>query len=405
MIELADVRAQVERAWNDGSLLREWLAGAERWPWGLSARAPSGPELLRRYEEVRSWIARLEEAGVTSGCLRIEYAEVRVQKLGLQSLPAKIWIEARDQAFRLIDTAAGFARFQCLVEQTRARIPALLDWVGRRPLRALENGDVWDRILDLVEWFIANPASALYLRQVDAGGIDTKFVESHLGLLGELIDELRPVAPALTLACGSPSRRRAHRLGLVSEEPSVRMRLLDPALIAHFRGVSDMALPLREFAVLDPPCSVVFITENKTNGLAFPPAASAIVVFGLGYGIEALRDAEWLGRRRLVYWGDIDTHGYHILSRCRGYWPQLESLLMDEATLAAWSRFGVQEPAESREAAYPPRLLDGERAAFTALLEDRYGFRLRVEQERIPFDGVRGAVLKVLSAMAKTEPH
>ncbi|WP_353620190.1 Wadjet anti-phage system protein JetD domain-containing protein [Thalassotalea sp. G20_0] len=28
----------------------------------------------------------------------------------------------------------------------------------------------------------------------------------------------------------------------------------------------------------------MFITENKVNGLAFPPVADAIVIFGLGYG-------------------------------------------------------------------------------------------------------------------------
>ena len=66
------------------------------------------------------------------------------------------------------------------------------------------------------------------------------------------------------------------------------------------------------------PARRVFITENETNFLAFPPAADAMVVFGAGYGWEALARASWLHRCQLHYWGDIDTHGFAILDQLRG---------------------------------------------------------------------------------------
>jgi hypothetical protein len=69
------------------------------------------------------------------------------------------------------------------------------------------------------------------------------------------------------------------------------------------------------------PSQRVFITENETNFLAFPEVADAIVVFGAGYGWEALARASWLHRCQLHYWGDIDTHGFAILDQLRGYFP------------------------------------------------------------------------------------
>jgi hypothetical protein len=395
VIEIADVRGQVERAWNDGSLLREWLQAAERWPWAMSARAPSGGALLERYDEVRSWIERLEQSCVKYSGVRLEYADLNVRKLGSQRVPSRVWVDSRAGALALIDKSAAFGQFERLCEITRRRNEGLLNWVARRPLRALEHADVLERLLDVVGWFLAHPVSGLYLRQVDVRGIDTKFIETHLAVVGDLVEALRPPTPLL--AGANPVRRLAMGLGLAVEQQVVRCRLLDPALVAYYRGVSDLTLPLSEFAALDPPCATVFITENKTNGLAFPPAPSAVVLFGLGYGIETLRDVEWLRRRRLVYWGDIDTHGYHILSRCREWWPTLESLLMDEATLKAQASLAVEEPATSRDSTFPNRLTDGERQAFSALLENRYGHCVRIEQERIPFGAVVSAVCQITS--------
>jgi len=42
---------------------------------------------------------------------------------------------------------------------------------------------------------------------------------------------------------------------------------------------------------------------------------SATVVFGLGYGIgKQLANASWLKEKNVLYWGDIDTHGFRILN-------------------------------------------------------------------------------------------
>ena len=103
----------------------------------------------------------------------------------------------------------------------------------------------------------------------------------------------------------------ARRFGFLDKPVQIKFRLLDPAL-PSFPGCQELpnvTLDAASFAALALPIEQVFVTENETNFLAFPQMAHAIVVFGAGYGWEALARAAWLNRCRLHYWGDIDTHG------------------------------------------------------------------------------------------------
>ncbi|MBK7250517.1 MAG: transposase [Gammaproteobacteria bacterium] len=147
--------------------------------------------------------------------------------------------------------------------------------------------------------------------------------------------------------------------------------------------LSDVTLDAASFADLALPVERVFITENETNFLAFPQVPQAIVVFGAGYGWEALARAAWLHRCRLHYWGDIDTHGFAILDQLRGYFPHAGSLLMDRETLRVHRAHWGEEPEPARHDL--SRLTTDEQAVYDDLRFDRIQPRLRLEQERVGF--------------------
>src|SRR5690606_26233791 len=148
-------------------------------------------------------------------------------------------------------------------------------------LAVLEYEREWERLLAVVDWFVAHPRSGLYLRQLDIAGVDTKFIEGHRGLLTELLDRVLP--PDAIDASATGAAQFATRFGLRREAPMIRFRLLDPALYIH--GLTDLTVLPEEFARLDLLVARVFITENRTNGLAFPSCPKSLVIFGLGYGI------------------------------------------------------------------------------------------------------------------------
>ncbi|MDZ7768776.1 MAG: DUF2220 family protein [Woeseiaceae bacterium] len=212
--------------------------------------------------------------------------------------------------------------------------------------------------------------------------VDTKFIESHRKLLGELLDIVLPDSAVDRSATGV--KAFSNRYGLRTEPPLVRFRLLDPALYIQ-RRFSDVSLPPEEFAGLKSPLERVFITENRVNGLAFPDCPASMVVFGLGYGLQRLSEIPWLRDVDVHYWGDTDTHGFGILNRLRVSLPHARSFLMDRETLEAHRRLWGREPAGGRYTGDTSRLTAAEHALYCELLSDRLGERIRLEQERIGF--------------------
>ena len=127
------------------------------------------------------------------------------------------------------------------------------------------------------------------------------------------------------------------------------------------------------------------------DGLAFPPLKNSLVIFGFGYGIQMLRSVKWLSACQIHYWGDIDTHGFKILSQIRHYFPNTRSFLMDETTLLLSKDFwGVEStPAADNELAH---LTPEEQSLYQGLKQNRWAVNLRLEQERIPFEHVQDSL-------------
>jgi hypothetical protein len=216
--------------------------------------------------------------------------------------------------------------------------------------------------------------------------VDTKFIEDHRGLISTLLDRVLPPESIDATAVGV--RGFEARYGLRCKPALVRFRILDPRL--RLRGLSDLTVPVEELTELRLGARRVFVTENEINGLAFPELPESIVMFGMGYRAELLAGIGWLADLDVHYWGDIDTHGFGILDRLRGALPQARSFLMDRDTLLAHRALWVAE--ESGETRELNRLTDAERALYEELRGDRYGRKVRLEQERVGFAWVQRAL-------------
>jgi len=57
-----------------------------------------------------------------------------------------------------------------------------------------------------------------------------------------------------------------------------------------------------------------------------------IAIFGSGFSVHNLKNAQWLSNCELLYWGDLDVQGFEILSQFRSYFPHAQSMLMDKIT-------------------------------------------------------------------------
>jgi hypothetical protein len=378
-----DLRAQVRRLWDRGELLRAAVSGTIAWPLRLGLKAPGAADLTDRFEAARDWV----RAVANCPQIRVEWREWNHRVQGAQRLPTAAWLDTLDDALAFVGKARQARTFEALWRQTAAAQPQLLAWLSHHPIKALDLADRWERLLAVVAWLQAHPRPAVHLRQVDAPGVDSKFIEAHRGVLGELLDLALPAAAIDDGARGVAQFNR--RFGFLDKPVRIRFRLLDPALpsLPGCEHPPDITLDATSFGALALPVTRVFITENETNFLSFPHVPEAIVIFGAGYGWDALARAAWLHRCQLRYWGDIDTHGFAILDQLRGSLPDVTSFLMDRNTLLAHRRHWGMEP---EPVCHELARLDSEEASvYDDLRFDRHRPRLRLEQERIGFGWVR----------------
>ncbi len=387
----ADLRSQLQRLWDRGELLRARLPEAvSPFPLQLRLKKPTSQDLGTRFEQVRRWIAQLQQA---DGRYRLEWQEINHRQLGRNLIPESIWIDQPDDALGLLGQRRAAQQFDRLLASSLAAFPALLPWLEKYPLRALEQANDWHRVLAVLHWFRTHPHSNLYLRQLDITDVDTKFIEQRKGLFSELLDLVLPAAHIDDQSRGA--RAFSRRYGLRDKPLRLRLRILDNALA--IAGLTDLELPVEQLAGLQLPVERVFVTENETNALAFPDQPDAILLFGQGYALDLLGQIPWLARQPLYYWGDIDTHGFAILNRLRAHLPHAQSLLMDSATLLQHNELWGREPADKRCTSELANLTASEQALYQALRDNRFCGpdgqaveNLRFEQEHVRFSWLQG---------------
>jgi len=387
--EPADLKEQLARLWDRGELLRDVLTGNARFPLRLTIKLPRSADITDRFDAVRTWAERLARVGT----LRIEWQVVRHRVQGAQKLPASVWVDTVEDALNWLGKRREWDCFSALVTATLQTHPALLTWLEKRPLQALELSAEWPRLLDVVSWLAKHPHPGIYLRQVDLPGVHSKFIEMHRSVLAELFDLVLPVDAVNITQTGI--NQFASRFGFREKPTRIRFRVLDQAIqILPNSPCPDITLDAESFSRLQLPLKHVFITENEINFLAFPQVGDAIVIFGAGYGWDALARCDWLKHCAIHYWGDIDTHGFGILDQLRGYFDHVESFLMDSATLEQHVPFwGLEEKPLQADL---HRLTPKERALYNDLRDNRIRPCLRLEQEHISFNFLNDFLKNIL---------
>ena len=402
----AEVRAWLDKKWQSGALLAEFAAGRDWEPLGVPLRGPAAGEIAERLGEVQEWAAEWGRA--ERGPLRVEYKKVGGRQVGANMIPCRAWIDGYDRAWELLGVRAEVRRFSSLAEATAGSCPRLVPWLTRRPMQLLRLADRWDKLLATVRWIDERQSPGMYLRQVDVPGVDTKFIEHHRGVLAELLDlQLDPDridAGSADFACRYRFRRRPGYVRFRSkggpggwpggsggmDSPWSRGvpggRPPGPARC----GFSELSVRADELGAPPPGTSRTYVVENEITYLAFPLPGDAIVIFGGGYAVSALEPLGWLTDLDLVYWGDIDTHGFAILNRLRHRFGHARSMLMDRATLLAHRGQWVTEP---RPTAASLNLLDTDEAElYRDLVDGTLGPSVRLEQERIRFAAIEQAL-------------
>jgi len=350
----------------------------------LPLHPPSERTALADQAAAVEWVASWRAAGVRG----VVWEQRRWVSLGTQELPVRLVLTDPAEVAALAGRAGHWRtvsrRLTALLQEWAEyavdgeALPSALR-THASALTALPEED-FARLGAVLRWLVEHPDSGAYIRQLPIRGVDTKWTQRHRGLVTGL-------HRAVT---GRPD------LGLASPPDLLRVRFLDGALAPG--GLSDISATVRELAALDMQPEAVLVVENLETLVALPALAGVVAVHGAGHAVDRLAGMEWVERARLLYWGDLDSHGFAILDRFRSYYPHVVSVLMDRTTLESHRDLWVPEPRPTRAAL--SRLTPEENEALARI---RAEGDVRLEQERLDLtasvDDIREVLLRSQSGV------
>lgn len=350
--------------------LRAWAIAPDDAHFQLALHPPTERAVLADQAAAIAWVKGWE------GVHGVEWGTRQWPRVGTQRVPQRLnlrganhiasfvggamardWQTLSSRATNVIDALTQLAA--PFPAQSARHIAPAVRARGRDLLQLPESEVV--RALDVVAWLIDHPAAGYRARQLPIHGVDTKWLERHRGLIEHF-------HRAVT---GQNS------LGLITAPELIRLRFLDRNLRPG--GLGDLAAPVGELAQLQARPGRVLIVENLETLLAMPDYQDTIAIHGKGFGAGArLAALPWIQGARLLYWGDLDSHGFAILEELRAAVPKVTSVLMDEETLLEHRDLWVPEPTPAQRDY--PNLTTSETETLALL---RLEGNVRLEQERI----------------------
>ncbi len=341
MIKPEEIKSQTDLWYRD--FLVAYIKRENFFPKDIRFGKVKSSETLESFSKVNKEIQNLRKKSkeqLDYGYL-IEFIKRKDQKIGEQLFPNRIYFQNETDYLKFINKEKEYYEFKLVVNQITTTIPMLREWILINPLKVIENLGIWADLITTCNFFVTNPQPNLYIRELPLE-LHTKFIEENKAIIRSLLDFL------IEEHINKEESQFERRFNLKCDEPLIRLRILDEEIAKkYFSGLTDLSIPQTEFNTLNISCKRIFILENKTNFsnifnfLTLPDMKNSIAIFGRGFGLGLLKDAQWLNDKRIIYWGDIDTQGFQILSQLRSYFPHTESLMMDFETFNQFKEFAV----------------------------------------------------------------
>lgn len=372
-----DITRRLTRTWAS-----DLATGRSSWPHRVPLGLPTKAELEANWTSHHRQMVELRAWAESQG-LSVVSREGRVYST-TQSIPTHIEVPCIESAARV---AGG--QWMQTVEVGRLRLPlleaAFPDTVDAKVLRRITGYDEVDfeLLLTVAAWFKEQGESAVGLtpRQVPVPGVHAKWLNTHQ-------HDVEALA-------------RLETLGLAARHPPrIHFTYLDPQHRAAGGRVHDSATVGDRFAPAYAP-KVVVISENKDTAIHFPPLDGGIAVEGEGFGGKTAAAFPWLtGAPTVIYWGDIDPHGYEILDGWRADGVPVQSILMDFDTYETYERFGTNLDKNNNPITVRDRVLGNltmrEAEVYQRISSPDWPQHRRIEQERIPPEVALRAVLAAM---------
>lgn len=368
-----------KREWLHRANLKARLLGERPFPIRVSLHPPTSRAILANLVHYQQYVSAWRQFPQQQW---LEWEVRNYRTLGSQRVPVALVLHDITSLLAYLGKEAqarsdGWVRNMTPLLAIDSKLyPVLVNYLEL--LASLSSIDI-QRLQQLIPQLKPGMGNGQYLRALPLQGVDTKFLEQYVRLIGDILDCLHDGAIA---AQGGLARwldiKQSHQGWLT-------VRPLCATSQAKLGGLALFQLTADELRQQPLPATRILVVENVQSGLGLPLLADTIAVFGGGKNVSWL-DAPWLAEKDVAYWGDIDSWGLHFLSDARAKLPQLTALMMDHATVMRYSAMMVDEDASMT--AIPMHLTADELALFAALIAKNYP-GTRLEQEKLAPDYIQ----------------
>lgn len=363
----AELRVVLRRQWEDATRREaRLLCAKDAWPIVVSVGRPSPRMLSTDINAVKRHVAAWRQVQIGKVVWKaVRYRAtadaVEIPTQWVLQKPSE-WLDACADAamrreFESLATIAGKtdSQFHPLLVRRRSL------WRGRPTVEVAQAGR-------LAMALSPRCAAGRPLRMLSVEGIDTKFFERNAQLVTALLD-VRFDGEVSKIGLES-------FLGAFAESDHWLLLLdLDGSLLP-FKQMRVRCSDLRATPLLG---ERLLIVENESCQYQLPAIPRTIAVLGAGFDL-AWADAGWLSKKKVAYWGDIDTWGLQCLAIAREFIPHLDPLLMSSEVFVRFGDLAVPEPVAA--GTEPPiHLTSAEKDLYNKLLDEHRG---RLEQEFLP---------------------
>ncbi len=315
---------------------------------------------------------------------RVDFLEKEYKGIGKVEVPVHLVFDNPDEivtwAGHIVEYHTALKRLDLIAEKLPQLIDSAIDNITT--LTTLDDID-FGRFVDVCCWIINHRNSGRLIREMKIRGVDTTWFEGHRGLL------LVFLRPYLKL---DPLRKDLLQLGLVPPPALVRIVVLDHVLREKVGNLRYLALPVKELGELDVKPSRVIFMEDVASALSLPDVPGTIVIITPSHSLAAVCKTPWIANARCSFSGSIDLRSFVMLNNVRVYLPETTSFLMDTSTFLNNKDLWTFDDVSAQDLVTPTALTPDERSMYTMLSSGVFGLKVRIAQERIPYEMLCAAI-------------
>lgn len=335
---------------------------------GGKNRPESTIKLAKDIEEFQKFEKRSEQDRGWS----IKWEDWNSKKLGKQKWPSSISIETEDDYLYLTKKEAEVHQFKKQLNELIGWRKEIRSFLLMRPNTVLEYQKIWTDLCYVADYLLQNDVRNYYIRSIPLP-VHTKFIENNKAFIYSLLKHFSPERYS------DESIRFEAALGLREKQHVYTMRWLDDSLAEKYMhghevfGLSTIGLKAVQWEIQE-----IWLVENETNLYLLPKRKGSLVLFSKGHAVTQLFNIPLFTQAKLVYWGDLDEHGFIMLNSFRKNYGHANSIFMDKLTVEQNSDQMLKQP-ERYKTDQLDFLTDAEIEAFM-LLKQSNG---RIEQETL----------------------